>query len=101
MPRLSSNRREAESVPGDVSGRASPAQGLGGPSEDETGPRPHLPRLGDRRNPRRGERPADLRGSAGTFQINGRGDKPMHLNTDDDLYYVHTTPCGSTSESYS
>jgi lipopolysaccharide/colanic/teichoic acid biosynthesis glycosyltransferase len=39
----------------------------------------------------RGERrPAVVRGFSGMFQINGRSDKPMHLNTGDDLYCVHS-----------
>jgi lipopolysaccharide/colanic/teichoic acid biosynthesis glycosyltransferase len=28
-------------------------------------------------------------GLTGWWQISGRSDKPMHLNTDDDLYYVY------------
>jgi lipopolysaccharide/colanic/teichoic acid biosynthesis glycosyltransferase len=27
-------------------------------------------------------------GMTGWWQINGRSDKPMHLHTDEDLYYV-------------
>lgn len=45
--------------------------------------------MGDGRNPQRGEQPAVVRGFAGTFQINGHSDKPMHLNTDDDLYRLY------------
>ena len=25
----------------------------------------------------------------GWWQVNGRSEKPMHLNTEDDLYYIH------------
>ena len=27
-------------------------------------------------------------GITGWWQVNGRSDKPMHLNTQDDLYYI-------------
>ena len=35
------------------------------------------------------ERLAVPQGMTGWWQVNGRSDKPMHLNTQDDLYYVH------------
>jgi len=32
-------------------------------------------------------------GMTGWWQINGRSDHPMHLHTDDDLYYIqHYSP---------
>jgi lipopolysaccharide/colanic/teichoic acid biosynthesis glycosyltransferase len=27
-------------------------------------------------------------GLTGWWQVNGRSDRPMHLNTEDDLYYI-------------
>jgi exopolysaccharide biosynthesis polyprenyl glycosylphosphotransferase len=53
------------------------------------GPRPELPWLVDRYEPWQRRRFAVPQGMTGWWQINGRSDKPMHLNTDDDLYYVY------------
>jgi exopolysaccharide biosynthesis polyprenyl glycosylphosphotransferase len=53
------------------------------------GPRPELPWLVDRYQPWQRKRFAVPQGLTGWWQINGRSDKPMHLNTEDDLYYVY------------
>jgi exopolysaccharide biosynthesis polyprenyl glycosylphosphotransferase len=52
------------------------------------GPRPELPYLVDRYEPWQRQRFAVPQGITGWWQINGRSNKPMHLNTEDDLYYV-------------
>jgi exopolysaccharide biosynthesis polyprenyl glycosylphosphotransferase len=53
------------------------------------GPRPEMPWLVDRYELWQRKRFAVPQGITGWWQINGRSDKPMHLNTDDDLYYVY------------
>jgi exopolysaccharide biosynthesis polyprenyl glycosylphosphotransferase len=53
------------------------------------GPRPELPWLVDMYKPWQRKRFAVPQGITGWWQVNGRSDKPMHLNTDDDLYYVY------------
>jgi exopolysaccharide biosynthesis polyprenyl glycosylphosphotransferase len=53
------------------------------------GPRPEMPWLVDRYAPWQRKRFAVPQGITGWWQINGRSDKPMHLNTEDDLYYVY------------
>jgi exopolysaccharide biosynthesis polyprenyl glycosylphosphotransferase len=53
------------------------------------GPRPEMPWLVDRYEPWQRKRFAVPQGVTGWWQINGRSDKPMHLNTDYDLYYVY------------
>ncbi len=53
------------------------------------GPRPEMPWLVDRYEAWQRKRFAVPQGITGWWQINGRSDKPMHLNTDDDLYYVY------------
>lgn len=53
------------------------------------GPRPEMPWLVDRYEPWQRKRFAVPQGLTGWWQINGRSDKPMHLNTADDLYYVY------------
>lgn len=53
------------------------------------GPRPELPWLVDRYDSWQRKRFAVPQGITGWWQINGRSDKPMHLNTEDDLYYVY------------
>ena len=53
------------------------------------GPRPEMPWLVDRYESWQRTRFAVPQGITGWWQINGRSDKPMHLNTDDDLYYVY------------
>jgi exopolysaccharide biosynthesis polyprenyl glycosylphosphotransferase len=53
------------------------------------GPRPEMPWLVDRYEPWQRKRFAVPQGITGWWQVNERSDKPMHLNTDDDLYYVY------------
>jgi exopolysaccharide biosynthesis polyprenyl glycosylphosphotransferase len=52
------------------------------------GPRPELPYLVDRYQPWQRKRFSVPPGMTGWWQVNGRGDRPMHLNTEDDLYYI-------------
>lgn len=52
------------------------------------GPRPELPYLVERYQPWQRKRFAIPPGLTGWWQINGRSDKPMHLHTEDDLYYI-------------
>jgi lipopolysaccharide/colanic/teichoic acid biosynthesis glycosyltransferase len=52
------------------------------------GPRPELPMLVEKYEPWQHERFSVPQGLTGWWQVNGRSDKPMHLNTQDDLYYV-------------
>jgi exopolysaccharide biosynthesis polyprenyl glycosylphosphotransferase len=52
------------------------------------GPRPEIPYLVDQYEPWQRQRFAVPQGITGWWQINGRSDKPMHLHTEDDLYYV-------------
>ena len=52
------------------------------------GPRPELPFFVDRYETWQRVRFAVPQGITGWWQINGRSDKPMHLHTEDDLYYV-------------
>ncbi len=52
------------------------------------GPRPELPILVEKYEPWQLKRFAVPQGITGWWQVNGRSDKPMHLNTEDDLYYV-------------
>jgi exopolysaccharide biosynthesis polyprenyl glycosylphosphotransferase len=53
------------------------------------GPRPEMPWLVDRYEPWQRKRFAVPQGITGWWQVHERSDKPMHLNTDDDLYYVY------------
>jgi exopolysaccharide biosynthesis polyprenyl glycosylphosphotransferase len=53
------------------------------------GPRPEMPMLVEKYEPWQRVRFAVPQGITGWWQVNGRSDKPMHLNTEDDLYYVH------------
>lgn len=53
------------------------------------GPRPEMPWLVDKYEPWQRKRFAVPQGITGWWQINDRSDKPMHLNTEDDLYYVY------------
>lgn len=53
------------------------------------GPRPELPWLVDQYAGWQRKRFAVPQGITGWWQINGRSDRPMHLHTDDDLYYVY------------
>ncbi len=52
------------------------------------GPRPELPWLVDQYEPWQRKRFAVPQGITGWWQVNGRSDRPMHLHTADDLYYV-------------
>lgn len=52
------------------------------------GPRPELPDFVDEYKPWQRKRFAVPQGITGWWQINGRSDHPMHLHTEDDLYYV-------------
>jgi exopolysaccharide biosynthesis polyprenyl glycosylphosphotransferase len=52
------------------------------------GPRPELPSLVEKYQPWQRTRFAVPQGLTGWWQINGRSDKPMHLNTEDDIFYV-------------
>lgn len=52
------------------------------------GPRPEMPYLVELYEPWQRKRFAVPQGITGWWQVNGRSDRPMHLNTEDDLYYV-------------
>jgi exopolysaccharide biosynthesis polyprenyl glycosylphosphotransferase len=52
------------------------------------GPRPELPALVKHYEPWQRKRFAIPQGITGWWQVNGRSNKPMHLHTEDDLYYV-------------
>lgn len=52
------------------------------------GPRPELPWLVEKYEPWQRKRFAVPQGITGWWQVNGRSDKPMHLHTEDDLYYI-------------
>jgi len=52
------------------------------------GPRPELPWLVEEYQPWQRQRFAVPQGITGWWQVNGRSDKPCHLNTDQDLYYI-------------
>jgi exopolysaccharide biosynthesis polyprenyl glycosylphosphotransferase len=52
------------------------------------GPRPELPYLVEKYQPWQRKRFVVPPGVTGWWQVNGRGDRPMHLNTEDDLYYI-------------
>lgn len=52
------------------------------------GPRPELPWLVEKYEPWQMKRFAVPQGITGWWQVNGRSDKPLHLNTEDDIYYV-------------
>jgi lipopolysaccharide/colanic/teichoic acid biosynthesis glycosyltransferase len=52
------------------------------------GPRPELPMLVARYEPWQRERLLVPQGLTGWWQINGRSEKPMHLHTEADIYYV-------------
>ena len=52
------------------------------------GPRPELPTLVEKYKPWQRTRFAVPQGLTGWWQINGRSDRPMHLNTEDDIFYV-------------
>jgi exopolysaccharide biosynthesis polyprenyl glycosylphosphotransferase len=52
------------------------------------GPRPEMPALVERYASWQRKRFVVPQGMTGWWQVNGRSDKPMHLHTDEDLYYV-------------
>lgn len=52
------------------------------------GPRPELPWLVDSYEPWQRKRFAVPQGITGWWQVNGRSENPMHLHTDQDLYYI-------------
>ena len=52
------------------------------------GPRPELPFMINYYEPWQHTRFAVPQGMTGWWQINGRADKPLHLHTDDDIYYI-------------
>lgn len=52
------------------------------------GPRPELPWLMNQYPVWQRKRFAVPQGMTGWWQVNGRSDKPMHLNAEDDIYYV-------------
>jgi exopolysaccharide biosynthesis polyprenyl glycosylphosphotransferase len=52
------------------------------------GPRPELPWLVETYEPWQRARLVVPQGITGWWQVNGRSDKPMHLHTEDDLYYI-------------
>jgi exopolysaccharide biosynthesis polyprenyl glycosylphosphotransferase len=52
------------------------------------GPRPEMPYLVEKYQPWQRKRFAIPPGITGWWQVNGRSDRPMHLNTEDDLYYI-------------
>ena len=52
------------------------------------GPRPELPWLVDKYESWQLKRFAVPQGMTGWWQVTGRSDKPMHLHTEDDIYYI-------------
>lgn len=52
------------------------------------GPRPEMPYLADKYEPWQRKRLDVLPGMTGWWQVRGRSDRPMHLHTEDDLYYI-------------
>ncbi len=52
------------------------------------GPRPEQPWMVNQYEPWQHKRFAVPQGMTGWWQVNGRSDKPLHLHTEDDLYYV-------------
>jgi exopolysaccharide biosynthesis polyprenyl glycosylphosphotransferase len=52
------------------------------------GPRPEMPYVAAEYEPWQWQRFRVPPGMTGWWQVNGRSDRPMHLNTDDDLYYI-------------
>jgi len=53
------------------------------------GPRPEMPYLVDKYQPWQRQRFTVPPGITGWWQVSGRSDKPMHLNVEDDLYYIN------------
>lgn len=52
------------------------------------GPRPEMPYLVEKYQPWQRKRFAVPPGITGWWQVSGRSDKPMHLHTEEDLYYI-------------
>ena len=52
------------------------------------GPRPELPWIVEHYEPWQFQRFAVPQGVTGWWQVNGRSDKPMHLHTEEDLFYI-------------
>jgi exopolysaccharide biosynthesis polyprenyl glycosylphosphotransferase len=52
------------------------------------GPRPEMPYLVEKYQPWQRKRFAIPPGMTGWWQVSGRSEKPMHLHTEDDLYYI-------------
>ena len=52
------------------------------------GPRPEMPYIAAEYEPWQWQRFRVPPGMTGWWQVNGRSGKPMHLNTEDDLYYI-------------
>jgi exopolysaccharide biosynthesis polyprenyl glycosylphosphotransferase len=52
------------------------------------GPRPEMPELVATYEPWQRKRFEVPQGLTGWWQVNGRANKPMHLNTEDDLFYI-------------
>lgn len=52
------------------------------------GPRPELPMMVGQYEPWQHKRFAVPQGMTGWWQVNGRADKPLHLHTEDDIYYI-------------
>ena len=58
------------------------------------GPRPEMPFLVDNYESWQRKRFAVPPGMTGWWQVTGRSDKPMHLHTEDDLYYIQNYSIG-------
>ncbi|MGD8626129.1 MAG: sugar transferase [Anaerolineae bacterium] len=52
------------------------------------GPRPEMPWIVERYESWQYQRFSVPQGITGWWQVNGRSDKPMHLHTEEDLYYI-------------
>src|SRR5262249_19570493 len=52
------------------------------------GPRPEMPWLVEKYEPWQRKRFEVPQGLTGWWQVNGRAEKPMYLNTEDDLFYI-------------
>jgi exopolysaccharide biosynthesis polyprenyl glycosylphosphotransferase len=52
------------------------------------GPRPEMPYIAAEYQPWQWQRFRVPPGITGWWQVNGRSDKPMHMHTEDDLYYI-------------
>ncbi len=52
------------------------------------GPRPEMPYIAEEYEPWQWQRFRVPPGMTGWWQVNGRSTKPMHLNTEEDLYYI-------------